>query len=90
MRAPVSKNFRTCFSGQSYHFSIVSHIDDPDNSSWQQKKHKFNDLPAHVKGYVRDQLKVPTIHSETILSNPQMSVLDDEDAGGAFDLNEWE
>jgi hypothetical protein len=26
---------------------------------------------------------VPTIHSETILSNPQMSVLDDEDAGSA-------
>jgi hypothetical protein len=48
-----------------------------------KKKHKFNDLPAHVKGYVRDQLKVPTIHSETILSNPQMSVLDDEDAGSA-------
>lgn len=51
-------------------------MDNPDFSSWRQKKHVFNDLPAHVKGHVREQLKVPTIHSETLLPNSRMSVLD--------------
>ena len=35
-----------------------------------------NDLPAHVKGYVCKQLKVPTTHSENLLPLPWMSVLD--------------
>jgi len=51
-------------------------MDTADISSWRQRDHQFNDLPAHVKGYVREQLKVPTIHSETLLPSPQMSVLD--------------
>lgn len=51
-------------------------MDNPDISSWRQNKHLFNDLPAHVKGHVREQLKVPTIHLETLFPNSRMSVLD--------------
>ena len=51
-------------------------MDNPDITSWRQCDHQFNDLPAHVKGYVRKQLKVPTTHSENLLPLPRMSVLD--------------
>ena len=50
-------------------------MDNPD-ITWRQCDHQFNDLPAHVKGYVRKQLKVPTTHSENLLPLPRMSVLD--------------
>jgi len=50
-------------------------MDNPNISLWQQQDHQFNDLPTHVKGFVCEQLKVPTIHTETLLSSPQMSVL---------------
>ena len=51
-------------------------MDNPDISSWRQKNHLFNNLPAHIKGHVREQLMVPTIHSETLFPNLRMSVLD--------------
>ncbi len=51
-------------------------MDNPDISSWRQRDHQFNDLPAHVKGFVREQLKLPSIHAETLLPRPRMSVLD--------------
>jgi len=47
-----------------------------DNHKWRQRGYQFADLPPHVKGYVREQLQVPPLHSETLLPSPQMSVLD--------------
>lgn len=50
-------------------------MDDPADPKWRQNNHQFPDLPPHVQGYVREQLRVPEIHLELLL-NTQMSILD--------------
>ena len=51
-------------------------MDNLDISLWQHRDLQFDDLPMHVKGFVCEQLKLPTIHAETLLSSPRMSVFD--------------
>lgn len=54
----------------------MDNSDTISGSSWRQRGYQFDELPAHVKGFVREQLKLPTIHAETLLPSPRTSVLD--------------
>ena len=51
-------------------------MDNPDISLWRQRNHQFDDLPTPVKGFVREQLKLPAIYAEKLLPGTRISVFD--------------
>ena len=55
-------------------------MDNPDISLWRQRNHQLDDLPIPVKGFVREQLKLPAIYAEKLLPGPRISVSSGRDA----------
>ncbi|KAF8060838.1 hypothetical protein FPV67DRAFT_1452907 [Lyophyllum atratum] len=46
------------------------------HAHWRNNNHQFDEIPSSVQGYVRDQLRIPAVHSAILLPNPRISVLD--------------
>jgi hypothetical protein len=44
--------------------------------SWRAKNHQFDSIPSNVQGHIRQQLRLPPAHEETLLPPQNMSVID--------------
>ncbi|KAF8057978.1 hypothetical protein FPV67DRAFT_1676708 [Lyophyllum atratum] len=49
---------------------------DASHPHWRNNNHQFDAIPSSVQGYVRDQLRIPAVHSAILLPEPKLSVLD--------------
>jgi len=48
----------------------------PDNPIWHSNNHQFASIPPNVQGYIWEQLRLPSVHAETLLPPHNMSVID--------------
>jgi hypothetical protein len=47
-----------------------------DLLSWRAKNHQFNMIPPNVQGHIRQQLRLPAVHEETLLPPQNLSIID--------------
>lgn len=51
-------------------------VASPNDPSWRKNNHLFENIPPNVQGYVRQQLKTPSIYLATLLPDLKISVID--------------